>query len=454
MQAGGSLENPRTSGKLPRLAQEKHAMSEPTIRCPKCNTDIKLTEGLAAPLIAATREQYEKQLSTTNAEMARREAALLEQSAKLKRSEQTLGTQVADQVAEQLRKERAAITADSEKKARQSVALEVEAKTREAADLQAALTANNMKLIEAQKAQADAVRLKRELEDSRRELELTIEKRIQEGLQASEAKARRRVEDETRLKMAEKDKLIADAQRQVDEMKRKMEQGSQQLQGEVQELEIEGLLRAKFARDTIEPVGKGERGADAIHRIFGPAGQICGTILWESKRTRNWSDSWLPKLREDQRTAKAEIAVIVTQVLPKGIESFDLIDGVWVCSHRCAIPVAIALRQSLIELAAARQAGEGLETKRDMVYQYLTGPRFRHRVQAIVEAFSDMKDDLDKERKVISKQWAKREEQIERVMQGTVGFYGDLQGIAGKTLREIEGLDMKLLGDGDEQPED
>lgn len=249
--------------------------------------------------------------------------------------------------------------------------------------------------------------------------------------------------------MAEKDKLIADAQRQVEEMKRKMEQGSQQLQGEVQELEMEALLRAKFSRDTIEPVPKGEHGGDALHRVLGPLGQVCGTILWESKRTKNWSDGWLAKIREDQRAAKAELAIIVSQVLPKDVETFDLIDGVWVTSPRCAIPVAIALRHSLVELASARQAGEGQQTKMEMVYQYFTGPRFRHRIQAIVEKFGDMQEDLDKERKALTKQWAKREEQIRGVIEATAGMYGDLQGIAGKTLQEIEGLDMKMLANAD-----
>jgi hypothetical protein len=152
-------------------------------------------------------------------------------------------------------------------------------------------------------------------------------------------------------------------------------------------------------------------------------------------------------LRDDQRTAKAEIAVLVSPMLPKDVEAFDLIDGVWVTHPRVAIPVAIMLRESLIELAVARQTSEGQQTKAEMLYSYLTSPRFRLRVQAIVEAFSNMKEDLDKERKVITKQWAKREEQIERVMQATVGMYGDMQGIAGKTLQEIEGLEMKALED-------
>lgn len=228
-------------------------------------------------------------------------------------------------------------------------------------------------------------------------------------------------------------------------MKRKAEQGSQQLQGEVQELELEALLRAKFPQDTIEPVPKGEHGGDVLHRVVGPLGKVCGTILWESKRTKNWSDSWLVKLREDQRAAKAEIAVIMSHALPKDVESFDLIDHVWVAHPRVAIPIAVTLRQSLLELAMARKASEGQQTKMEMVYQYLMGPRFRQRVQAIVEAFSSMQEDLDREKKAITKQWAKRGEQIERVMQATVGMYGDLQGIAGKTLQEIKGLEFPAI---------
>jgi hypothetical protein len=217
------------------------------------------------------------------------------------------------------------------------------------------------------------------------------------------------------------------------------------LQGEVQELELEMLLKKKFTRDAVEPVAKGEHGGDILHRVVNTLGQPCGSILWESKRTKNWSDGWLAKLRDDQRTAKAELAVIISQVLPKGVEAFGLVDDVWVAHPQAALPVAVALRYMLLEVAAARQASEGQQTKTELVYQYLTGPRFRQRVQAIVEAFSSMKEDLDKEKKAIMKQWAKREEQIGRVMESTVGMYGDLQGIAGKTIQEIEGLEMKSL---------
>ena len=174
-------------------------------------------------------------------------------------------------------------------------------------------------------------------------------------------------------------------------------------------------------------------------------GQACGSILWESKRTKNWSDGWLPKLRGDQRTAKAEISILVTEALPKDVETFGLVDGVWVSAPRFAVPLAIALRQSLIDVANTKQAQEGQQTKMELVYEYLTGPRFRHRVEAIVEKFSDMQADLDRERKTMTRLWAKREAQIQGVIESTVGMYGDLQGIAGRALQEIEGLEVPLL---------
>ncbi|MGD9604336.1 MAG: DUF2130 domain-containing protein, partial [Gammaproteobacteria bacterium] len=213
-----------------------------------------------------------------------------------------------------------------------------------------------------------------------------------------------------------------------------------------QELELESLLRAKFPHDLLEPVAKGESGADLLQQVRSPGGQVGGEILWEAKRTRHWNDGWLVKLREDQRNAKAEVAVIVSHALPRGVESFDVVDGVWVTSPRYALPLAAALRGTLLQVAMTRQQAEGLQTKTELVYAYLIGPRFRHRVEAIVEAFSGLRDDLDRERKATLKQWAKREAQIERVMNATVGMYGDLQGIAGKSLQEIEGLDYPALG--------
>lgn len=424
-------------------------MTEPTITCPNCKTEIRLTESLAAPLIAATRKQFEQQLSQKDEEIAKREQGIRDKEKQVADAKRNLETQVADQVAAQLKSERTRVIEEESRKAKQAAANELESKARELTDLQEVLKVRDAKLAEAQQAQAELIKKQRELDDAKRELELTVEKRVQEGLGDVREKAKREAEEGLKLKVMEKDQTIASMQQKIEELKQKAEQGSQQLQGEVQELELENLLRVKFPFDSIEPVPKGEFGGDVLQRVVSQSGQQSGTILWESKRTKNWSDGWLTKLREDQRTAKAEISVIVSQVLPKGVESFDVVDGVWVASPRAAIPVATVLRHTLLQVSMARQVSEGQQTKTEMIYQYLTGPRFRHRVEAIVEAFSTMQEDLDKERKAIMKQWAKREEQIERVMGATVGMYGDLQGIAGKSLQEIQGLELPVLNGPD-----
>lgn len=415
--------------------------SEPTIVCPHCKTEIKLTESLAAPIVESIRRDYDERLARKDTDMAKRETALREQEAVIAKARETLD----DQVAEKVKQERAKIAADEAKKAKLALGNELDQRTQEVSELQSVLKQRDAKLAEAQKAQADLLKKQRELDDAIREQELTVEKGVQAGLEGVRDQARKEAEEGLKLKVMEKDQTITAMQKQIEDLKRLAEQGSQQLQGEVQELELEALLRAKFPLDTIDPVPKGEHGGDALQRVAGPMGHTCGTIIWETKRTKNWVDGWLTKLRDDQRTAKAEIAVLVSQALPKGVESFDLVDGVWVTHPRTAIPVAMTLRNTLIELAAARQAVEGQQTKTELIYHYLTGPRFKQRVEAIVEAFSSMQEDLDKEKKAITKQWAKREEQINRVMQSTVGMYGDLQGIAGKTLQEIEGLEMKAL---------
>ncbi len=422
-------------------------MAEPTIKCPSCGTEIKLTESLAAPLIESTRKQFEQQLAQKDSDIAKREQATREKEKQLADAKNKFDEQVADQVEEQLAKDRARITAEEARKANQAAATDLEQKAREVADLQAVLKQRNEKLAEAQNAQAELIKKQRELDDAKRELELTVQKRIQEGLAATRQEAKKEAEDELNLKVKEKEQTIAAMQKQIEELKRKSEQGSQQLQGEVQELELENLLRTKFPFDSIEPVAKGEYGGDVVQRVIGAGGQPSGTILWESKRTKNWSDGWLTKLRGDQRAAKAELAVIVSQVLPKGVETFDLIEGIWVTHPRAALPVAAILRQSLLEVTMARQVSEGQQTKTEMIYQYLTGSRFRQRVEAIVEAFRTMREDLDMEKKAITKQWAKREMQIEGVMQGTLGMLGDLEGIAGKSLQEIEGLSLLALED-------
>jgi hypothetical protein len=416
-------------------------MADQIITCPNCKTEIKLNEQLAGPLIKATKKEYERKLLQKDTEIAQREEEVRKQLNAVAKAKRSLD----EQIEARTKALRLEIAAEEATKARRVLQNELEQASKEVTDLKALVNHRDQKLAEAQKAQAELIRKQRELDDAKRELDLTVEQRVQQSLSAVREKAKLEAEDKLKLRVLEKEQQISSMQRQIEDLQRKAEQGSQQLQGEAQELALEILLRDRFPTDSIEPVPKGEFGGDTLQRVSGPAGQSCGTILWESKRTRNWSDGWLPKLRDDQRAAKADIAVIVSQTVPKGITSFGLIDGVWVTEPRCAIPIAISLRQYLMDLAAARHAGEGQQTKMAMIYQYLTGPRFRHRVEAIVEKFTDMQEDLDRERKSTIRLWAKREAQIAGVIEATAGMYGDLQGIAGRTLCEIEGLQVQLL---------
>ncbi|MGY2811979.1 DUF2130 domain-containing protein [Bradyrhizobium sp. USDA 4506] len=419
---------------------------EPTLHCPNCSHEIRLTESLAAPLLAETRQRFQEQLASKDAEVARKTEALQREREKLQKDRE----QVEDQVTSRLAAERSQLVAAEAKKAREMAAAEIQARMNEAAELRQMLEANNAKLAAAQQAQAELIRKQRALDDEKRELDLTIEKRVQALVDPIKVKARQEADEGARLRVAEKDQTIESMSRTIEELKRKAEQGSQQSQGEVLELELEEQLRGRFPTDLIEPVGKGELGADVIQQVNGSIGQPAGIILWETKRTKAWSDGWLAKLRDDQRRSGADVALIISHALPKYIEQFDLVDGVWVAHPRCALPVAVALRQGLVDVSTSRLVQQGQQTKMEQVYHYLTGTKFRQRVEAVVEKFNDMREDLDKERKFMGRQWAKRETQILAVIDSTVGMVGDLQAIAGKAMPEIPSLDMPLLENGAE----
>jgi hypothetical protein len=421
------------------------AFHEPTFNCPNCNNEIRLTESLAGPLIEKVRKRFQEQLASKDAEIAGKAETLRQEQEKLAAAKE----QLEDEVKARLETERGRIAATEAKKAREAAAAELRAKVQEAEELRAALATNDIKLAEAQQAQADVLRKERALEEQKREVELTIERRVSASIDDIRSQARQYADEAARLTVVEKDQTIESMARTIEELKRKAEQGSQQAQGEALEANLEEMLRARFPADAIEPVAKGQLGADLVQRVNATIESAAGIILWELKRTKTWSDGWLPKLREDQRRCGADVALIISEAMPKHIEHFDLVENVWVAHPRCALPVAVALRQSLIELSNSRLVQQDQKTKMEQVYQYLTGTRFRQRVEAVIEKFNDMRADLDRERRFIGKQWSKREAQILAVIDSTVGMVGDLQGIAGKGIPEIDSLEMPLL-DGPE----
>jgi hypothetical protein len=274
-------------------------MSKPVNTCPNCSSEIELTESLAAPLIEAARKGYEERFAEKDAAVAKPETAVRDQLAQIAKERQSIEVEVTARLAV----ERARIAGEEGEKALRLIEADLRQKGQQLADLGEVLKHREEKLAEAQKAQADLIRKERHLDDARREIELTVEEQVQTSLLAVRETAKREAEEWLTLKVREKEEQIASMQRQIEELRRKAEQGLQQLQGEVQELELERLLWEQFPFDRIEAVPKGEFGGDVIEYVMNSAGQRCGAILWETKRTRNWSDGWLVKLREDQRAA-------------------------------------------------------------------------------------------------------------------------------------------------------
>ena len=426
--------------------------TDPALICPKCGESIKLTESLAAPLVAATRAQYEqqladqakrfqaeKQLVSRQQEANDKRAAELEAAAR--KQDQAVAEAVQDGIAKQLAVERKKIAEQESIRARQLVEDELKSE-REAAALQKERIQDlDRKLTLARAAETDLLKKQQQLEDKERELERDLQKGIAAARAEERTKALAEVQSDLDLKVQDRDNKIAQLLTQIDSLKRKAEQSSQQAQGESLEVALEHQLRAQFPFDLIEPVAKGEFGGDVLQHVRDQSGQLCGKILWESKRTKAWSDSWLGKLKGDQRAAHADLAVIVSQTMPKDVIHFEHMEGIWVSSLACILPVANALRVSIIELASVRRSSEGQETKAQQIYTYLTGPRFKHRIECIAEKFTELRSDLDKERKWMNKQWAKRDGELLAVLEATSGMYGDLQGIAGQSLKDIDALE-------------
>jgi len=370
-------------------------VTKETIKCPDCGSVIELSEAISHDIESRLKQQYENEIGKT----------------------------------------KKAIEEKAKKEAQESLNIKI-------SDLNEQLEEKTKNLKEAQKQELELRKRQRELEEKEEKLELELSRRIDAERQKIIQKTSKEFEETHRLKDAEKDKQLDDMKKQIDELKRKSEQGSQQMQGEVLEIELEESLKEEFPFDDVEPVAKGIKGGDIIQTVKTQSGRICGKILWETKRTKNWSDSWIQKLKDDQRDAKADLAILASETLPKGFQHFRLISGVWVTDIHSAVSLALALRVVLIQVARERETQVGKKEKMEIAYNYLTGQEFRNRVEAIVESFTAMKVDLEAERRAMMKIWAKREKQIERVISNAAGMHGDLQEIAGASLPTIKMLEL------------
>lgn len=325
-------------------------------------------------------------------------------------------------------------------KLQDKLAMAEQSKNVEKKILEDQLKEKDAKLDEAQKNEIEIRKEKNRLEQEKKDFELEKQRQLDAERKKIEEEASKKAAEAEHYKIAQLEKKLTDALRVNEEQKRKLEQGSQQTQGEVLELALEELLKREFPQDEIVPVPKGVTGADIIQKVMDKSGKLCGQIAWESKKTKGWQEGWIQKLKDDQRNIKADLAVIVSTILPENVTGFIFRDGVWICDVKLALALAMSLRINLLNVARERALSVGKNEKMEVLYAYLTGVEFKQRVEAIVETFTTMQDGLKKERLAYEKIWSEREKQIQKVVTNTVGMYGDLSGLV--TLPQIKMLEL------------
>lgn len=421
-------------------------MAEPTVVCPKCGHRFPVTKALTGQIEDSLRHEfeaqakeqekaaqaaYEKRFAVEQKKIekqitAQAEKASAAQVAKLrsllsdaeKREKATKASFAKQLVAEKLRLEREAL-----KEAKAAVSTQV-------ADLRKQIRESEAAIQGMQEREAAVQQREKQLKAREQNIQKAIAREVEATRKKTIEEASERIEKEYHTRELQHQKVVSDLKKQLTDAKRKLEQSSQQAQGEVIELQLEKVLSTTFPDDHVRPISKGKLGADIIHSVVSPTGQDCGTIVWESKNTRNWNKSWVTKLRADQRREKAEFAVLVSSALPKDLNSrFGQVSGVWVTDFSVVAGLATSLRTTLIEVARVRMASKDKTETMEVLYQYLMSIEFRQRVEAIVEAFRTMREDLDKEKQATERNWAKRDKHLDLVLQNVSGMVGDIQAI-------------------------
>lgn len=435
-----------------------------TIVCPKCGTHVEISQALFRQAEAELRGRWEEEAKARQDQAAqaarddeRKKAEeqqshfreLLKQSASQLEGMQRRELELKAEAAE-FEQRRTNLEAEVQLKLRdmasaleEQIRAEAIGRTQiEMSDLRNQVAEQASRLEQANAAELEHRRRLRELESKERDIDLTVQRKLDEERQGIEAAARQASVTEHDLKMREKDQLIERLSQAIDELKRKIEQGPVELQGEALEIDIEERLRAAFPQDIFNPVAKGARGADVMHVVRNSNFVECGTIIWETKNSKNWSAAWIDKLKEDQRAASANVAVLVSVVLPRDVAHFGIQEEVCVCTPQCALPLAMLLRERLEQISFARGAARARQQKTDVIFDYIASDEFRHKVVAIIEAFGRMRDQIGREKRAMKKQWKERDKLLEIVMLNTVQMYGDLRGIAGESIKEIPSLEL------------
>lgn len=404
------------------------------IICPKCGHEFNVEDVLAQQIEEKYRNEMNQSITKIQEEYALKENAIKQKEADLKKQQTDIDVMVSEKLKSESDKAARLLKNQFEQQYEErlkTLSEEADSAKKEISDLKSAKIENEQ--------------LKRKLKDQEQDLALKYEQQLSEKLQQETVSIQKRESERVELKLKEREELIGSLRKQVEEMSRKAEQGSMQMQGEVQELAIEEILRNLFPVDFIEEVGKGIKGADAIHTVRNRLGVDCGKILYESKRTKAFVQEWIPKLKADALKVKADVLVIITEALPEGIEKIGQKDGVWICSYFDFKGLVIVLRESLIKISEAYSSQTNKGEKMQMLYDYLTSNEFMMQVSAIVEGFSDLQDSYTKEKRAMERIWKEREKQLEKVLLNTNHFIGSIKGIAGTSIPQL-----KEIGNSDD----
>jgi hypothetical protein len=401
------------------------------INCPNCNTVIDVQDILKHQVEEQIKLKYQSALAEEKKKFDTQQAILAKEKEDFEKKKQKENELFAEKLEGKLKEERKSI----EEKLKAKLG---EEQKEQFNLLQQELKEKSLQLQELNKTKAEIEKLKREKDEIKTQVEADAAKRLNMQIADEKEKIRKAEEEKNELRFKELMKQLEDQKKLTEEMKRKQEQGSMQLQGEVQELAIEEWLRTKFPLDTIDEIKKGARGGDCLQIVNTRNQQNCGTIYYESKRTKDFSASWLEKFKTDIRERNANIGVLVTEAMPAGMERMGLKEGIWICTFEEFKGLSGVLRESIIQLSNALSSQENKGDKMHMLYDYLTSNAFRLQVEAIVEGFTTMRADLEKEKNAMTRIWKQREKQIEKVTQNTIDMYGSIRGIAGSAVQEVK----------------
>lgn len=416
-------------------------MVDNAIICPQCGFQFEISDALTNQIEQAYRQKHKAEIAASKKDY---QAKLKEINQKAKELEEK-GQAIDEQIAEQVKVKQKIIAEQERKKilaeqAEQTKALEEE------------LEEKRKQLSEANKKELELRKQQQKLEEEKEAFELTVQRKLDEGRKKIAEQASKKAAEEQQLKMREKEDLIKAMQSQIEQLKRKAEIGSQEAQGEALEQELQELLERTFPIDKFKEIKKGAKGADILQTVHNSTGKDCGTILWESKNTKDFQKGWIEKLKKDQQDKNTDIAVIMSITLPNEINNFGLYEGIWITDYKSSVGLATALRQVLIEVSRQKVITAGREGIKDFVYNYITGKEFMLHIQAVVNAYKQMLEDLEGEKRSMNRIWKKREKQIDTVLSNVTGIVGSIQGLVGgeKALPQVEPLTLEAIADEEE----